>query len=103
MARPAAQPVLKPVDRNDWPGYFEAFTQRHAGWLVSVDGEKGTMPLDTIVARDDGRIVIHLGNDVAHHRIITIDAAIVRTAPNVLEIESTDGHRTHLETTAPRA
>lgn len=103
MAKPAFQPGSKPIERNDWPGYFDTFTQQHAGWPVSVDGEKGTMPLQEIIAREGGLIVIHLGNDLAHHRIITIDAATVQSAGRVLQIESTDGHRTHLTLTAPGA
>jgi hypothetical protein len=103
MAKSAAQPPSKPIEREEWPAYFQAFTLRHSGWPVSVDGEKGTMPLQEIVARDGSRIVIHLGNDLAHHRIITIDAATVRAAELVLELEWTDGHRTHLAMSAPRA
>jgi hypothetical protein len=95
-------PLLKPLERNDWPTYFESFTREHAGWLVSVDGEKATMPLERVIAREGGRIVIHLGNDLAHHRIITMDAANVRAAEGILQIDSTDGHRTHLALSAPR-
>ena len=100
-----AQPVLKQIARNDWARFFESFTQQHDRWLVNVDGEKESMPLGTISVRES-RIVIHLGNQVDHHRIITIDGADVRVArkdgvDQAVEIESTDGRRTRLAFRSP--
>jgi hypothetical protein len=97
--------MLKPVDRNDWGRFFESFTLQHDHWLVHVDGEKESLPLEGILVRE-GRIVIHLGADIQHHRIITIDGAHVRVAQDDgvekgLEIESTDGHVTRLAFRSP--
>ena len=91
--------MLKEIERSEWGGFFESFTLSHDHWLVHVDGEKESLPLEGIVARDI-RIVIHLGADIRHHRVITIDAARVTAESNGSEdevsIESTDGHTTRL-------
>jgi hypothetical protein len=72
---------------------------------VHVDGENDTLPLEGIVARD-GRIVIHLGSDIRHHRVITIDGAKVSVeqsggADESVAIQSTDGHTTRLRLERP--
>lgn len=96
------------MEQNDWSRFFESFTLQHAGWLVNVDGEKESMPLDRILARDDGRIVVHLGDDSSHHRIITIDGAAVAVSDSEgvtrgVEIASAEGRPTRLVFRAPRA
>lgn len=98
--------MQRDISRTDWPGFFESFTMQHDHWLVSVDGEKATLPLEGIVARDDGRITIHLGGDISHHRVIVIDGARVRVeqqdgADHGVAIESADGHTTRLQFRSP--
>lgn len=88
--------MQKSIERSDWPTFFETFTTQHDHWLVSVDGERESMPLEAIVARDGGRVIITLGGDISHHRRIVIDAAAVRVDGNNVEIESTDKHVTRL-------
>ena len=92
--------VQKEIPRADWQTFFESFTMQHDRWLVSVDGERETMPLEGIVARDTN-VVVTLGGDISHHRRITIDAARVRVeqedgVDRGLDIESADGHTTKL-------
>jgi hypothetical protein len=100
------QGVQKEIERSDWEAFFESFTMVHDHWLVSVDGEKQSMPLEGIVARDTN-VVITLGGDISHHRRITIDAARVRVEQDDrgvdqgVAIESTDGHTTHLHFRSP--
>lgn len=88
--------MQRTIERTDWPGFFESFTMQHDHWLVSVDGERESLPLEGITARDDGRVTITLGGDISHHRRIVIDAAAVRVDGNDVEIESTDKHVTRL-------
>ena len=88
--------MQRAIARPEWPAFFESFTMQHDHWLVSVDGEREAMPLEGIVARDDGRVTVTLGGDISHHRRIVIDAASVRVDENDVEIESTDGHATRL-------
>lgn len=97
--------MLKEIDSNDWGRFFENFTMTHDHWPVHVDGEDESLPLEGIVARDR-RIVIHLGGDIRHHRVITIDAARVTVqqtagADEAVAIESADGHITRLRLRAP--
>jgi hypothetical protein len=100
------QGVQKEIDRSDWGEFFESFTMIHDHWLVSIDGENQSMPLEGIVARDS-RVVITMGGDISHHRRITIDAATVRVEQDEqgveqgVEIESTDGHTTRLRFRSP--
>jgi len=99
--------MLKEIERNDWGSFFESFTMAHDHWPVHIDGEKESLPLEGIVARDV-RIVIHLGGDIRHHRVITIDAARVTVGQTggldeEVAIESTDGHITRLRLRAPVA
>lgn len=99
--------MLREIDRNDWSDFFESFTLQHARWLVSVDDERESLPLEGIIARDD-HIVVTLGGDVRHHRRISIDAARVDVAQSGgadegLAIESKEGHITRLRFRAPAA
>ncbi|HVG24578.1 MAG TPA: hypothetical protein VND45_10515 [Thermoanaerobaculia bacterium] len=93
------------IARDDWGSFFERFTREHDHWLVHVDGENGALPLERIVARDT-RIVIHLGADISHHRVITIDGATVSLARSDgadegVNIRSSDGHTTRLRLERP--
>jgi hypothetical protein len=99
------QAVQKDIARNDWPAFFESFTLSHDHWLVSVDGEKETLPLEGILCRDQ-QVVIRLGGDISHHRRIVIDAdkVTVQQRNGVDEgvaILSKDGHTTRLEFRSP--
>jgi hypothetical protein len=94
------------IERHDWARFFESFTVQHDHWLVSVDGENATLPLEGITTRDDGNVVVTLGGDISHHRRIVIDAKTVRVRQSGgvdegVEIESTDGHTTRLEFRSP--
>jgi hypothetical protein len=98
--------MWKEIDRKDWAAFFETFTLQHDHWLVSVDGERDTLPLEGILSREDGRIVIHLGGDIRHHRVITIDGArvsveVVDGVDRAVAIESSDGHTTRLAFQSP--
>jgi hypothetical protein len=88
--------MQRTIARSEWPSFFESFTAEHDHWMVSVDGERDSLPLGSIVAREDGRVTITLGGDISHHRKIVIDAAGVRVDQNDIEIESTDKHVTRL-------
>lgn len=93
--------MQRSIDRNDWARFFESFTRQHDHWLVSVDGEAGLLPLQGITTRDDGRVSVHLGADIRHHRRIEIDARNVRVirkhgVEEGVEIEASDGHVTRL-------
>jgi hypothetical protein len=92
--------VQREIERNDWGRFFESFTMQHDHWLVSVDGEKESMPLAGITARDE-LITITLGGDISHHRRITIDGKKVTVdqhdgVDRGVAIESRDGHTTRL-------
>lgn len=98
--------MQRTIERNDWARFFESFTMQHDHWLVSVDGERDTMPLEGITTRDDGNVVITLGGDISHHRRIVIDAKAVRVeqqdgVDQGIEIESADGHTTRLQFRSP--
>ena len=98
--------MQKNIERNDWARFFESFTMQHDRWLVSVDGEKETLPLEGITTRDDGNVVVTLGGDISHHRKIIIDAKAVRVeqeggVDEGVEIESNDGHTTRLRFRSP--
>jgi hypothetical protein len=94
--------VTRDISRSDWPTFFETFTATHDHWLVSVDGEKETLPLEAVVVRD-ARIDVLLGGDVRHHRRIVIDAERVTVEQDEgLAILSTDGHTTRLRFTSPQ-
>lgn len=97
--------VIRDIERNDWNRFFESFTLAHDRWLVHVDGEEDSLPLEGIVARDN-LITIILGGDIRHHRRIVIDAArvSVQQAGGVDEgvaIESADGPVTRLRFRSP--
>jgi hypothetical protein len=100
------QSVQREIERNDWGRFFESFTMQHDHWLVSVDGEKDTLPLEGISTRDDGNVVITLGGDISHHRRITIDGKKVTVeqrdgVDQGVAIESRDGHTTRLAFRSP--
>jgi hypothetical protein len=97
--------MLNEIQRDDWARFFESFTMTHDHWLVHVDGETEALPLEGITARD-GKIVIHLGSDLRHHRVITIDGATVSVeqtggADEGVAITSADGHTTRLRLLRP--
>lgn len=97
--------MLREIERDDWGRFFESFTMAHDHWLVHVDGEDEALPLEGIVARD-GKIVIHLGSDVRHHRVITIEGARVAVQQSGgvdegIAITSADGHTTRLRFRSP--
>ncbi|HEX8172419.1 MAG TPA: DUF5335 family protein [Thermoanaerobaculia bacterium] len=92
--------MQRDIERGDWESFFESFTMQHDHWRVHVDGEKQTLPLEGITARES-RIVITLGGDISHHRRIIIDAARVTVEQDDgvdrgVEIESSDRHVTRL-------
>lgn len=99
------QAVQKEIASNEWAAFFESFTMSHDHWLVSVDGEKESLPLEGIIARDQ-QIVIRLGGDISHHRRIVIDADKVTVQQNNgidegVVILSKDGHTTRLQFRSP--
>ena len=32
-----AQPVTREIARNEWPEFFDGFSRRHDGWLVTIE------------------------------------------------------------------
>ncbi|HEY0156357.1 MAG TPA: hypothetical protein VGF28_03610 [Thermoanaerobaculia bacterium] len=97
--------MKREIERNDWARFFESFTMQHDHWLVSVDGERDTMPLEGIIARDE-LVTITLGGDISHHRRITISAKRVTVeqrdgVDQGVAIESNDGHTTRLAFRSP--
>lgn len=97
--------VEKEIERNDWGRFLEEFTLAHDHWLVSVDDERESLPLEGLIARD-GKIVIHLGSDIRHHRSITLDAARIAVQQDGgvavgLTLADTDGHVTRLTFRSP--
>lgn len=97
--------MIRDIESKDWPSFFESFTLAHDHWLVEVDGEKESLPLEGIIVRD-GRIDIHLGADVSHHRRIAIDAERVSVqqtggVDEGVAIVSKDGHTTRLRFRSP--
>ena len=97
--------VIRDIDRNDWGRFFDSFTLAHDHWLVHVDGEKDSLPLEGIILRDT-TLTITLGGDISHHRRIVIDAARVSVQQTAgvdegVAIESTDGHITRLRFRSP--
>jgi hypothetical protein len=98
--------VIRDIERNDWGRFFESFTLTHDHWLVHVDGEKESLPLEGIVVRDN-LLTIILGGDISHHRRIVIDAARVSVqqtggVDEGVAIESADGHTTRLRFRSPK-
>jgi hypothetical protein len=92
--------MVRVIDRDDWSTFFESFPLQHDHWLVHVDDEKASLPLEGIVVRES-RIDIHLGADIRHHRRIVIDAERVIVEQTggeqeALAIVATDGHTTRL-------
>jgi hypothetical protein len=92
--------VIREIEPGEWSAFFESFTLQHARWLVEIDAENESMPLEGITARD-GHIVITLGGDISHHRRITIDGRSVKVLETGgvvegLAVESSDGHITRL-------
>jgi len=99
------QIVIRDIERNDWGRWFESFTLAHDHWLVHVDGERDSIPLEGIIVRDT-TITITLGGDIRHHRRIVIDAARVTVqqtggVDEGVAIESADGHVTRLRFRSP--
>lgn len=93
------------IERSDWNPFFESFTLSHDHWLVHVDGERESLPLEDIIVRDN-LITIALGGDVRHHRRIVIDAAKVSVqqtsgVDEEVAILSADGHTTRLRFRSP--
>ena len=97
--------MIKEIDRSDWDRFFTSFTLAHEHWLVSVDGENESIPLEALIARDT-RVTITLGRDISHHRRIVIDALRVSAQQTggedeAVAIESMDGHVTRLRFRSP--
>lgn len=97
--------MIRDIERNDWARFLESFTLAHDHWLVHVDGESDSLPLEGLTLRDS-TITIALGGDIRHHRRIVIDAAriSVQQTDGVDEgvaIESSDGHVTRLRFRSP--
>lgn len=92
--------MVRDIEPSEWTTFLESFTMQHDHWLVRVDDEKETLPLEGLLARD-GVITVHLGSDLRHHRVITIDAARVTVlqtggADEGLAIEARNGAITRL-------
>ena len=97
--------MIREIERNDWGRFLESFTLAHDHWLVHVDGEPESLPLEGLTMRDS-TITITLGGDISHHRRIVIDAARVSVqqtggVDEGVAIESADGHVTRLRFRSP--
>jgi hypothetical protein len=106
------------VPRVEWPRFFQEFSRRHEGWLVTVrvlhpklgaQVEARDLPLGGIVASDaEGPISVLMGgsaasnieHEVAMPRQVWIEASD-EGAEEALGVESEDGTKTIVEFRAP--
>ena len=107
------------IPRAEWARFFEAFSQRHEEWLMSVrivhprlgsQIEAKDLPLEGIVADPDGRgpISIHLGRSASDHiehdirspREVWVELSAAG-AEEAIGIESEDGTKTIIEFKTP--
>jgi hypothetical protein len=98
------------ITRGEWEAFFDSFSRRHQGWLVTVEVmgadigaqvEARRLPLEWIAAEmknDDGLISIIVGDQAETHFTHMISKpSHVRlkkseeSADEALEIESADG------------
>jgi Family of unknown function (DUF5335) len=103
------------VPRSEWFNFFQEFTRRHDGWLVTVrvldprfgsQVEARDMPLEGIVSAADasGPISIHVGSSLERHleheiaepKQVWVELS-EEGAEEALEIESGEGTRTILQ------
>jgi hypothetical protein len=107
------------VPRSEWSGFFQEFSRRHDGWLVTVrvlhpkigsQVEVRDLPLEGIVSRADARgpISLHLGataernveHEIPSPREVWVEISD-RGAEEALEVLSDDGTKTILEFRVP--
>jgi len=103
------------VPRTEWFRFFEEFSRRHDGWLVTVrvlhpslgsQVEARDLPLEGIVSSADtqGPISLHLGktparnleHEIASPRQVWVEVSD-RDAEQALEVLSEDGTKTIVE------
>jgi hypothetical protein len=101
------------VPRAEWPAFFDAFSRRYEGWLVTVrvldprfgsQVEANEMPLEGVVAAPDAPLIsLHLGSVASHleHEIrspwkVWIEVAS-DGAEQAVDVDSEDGTRTIIE------
>jgi len=107
------------VPRSEWFGFFDEFSRRHAGWLVTVrvldpsfgsQVEARDLPLEGIVppAQTTGPISIHLGDSTTsnlEHEIEEPKQVWVELseagAEEALGVVAEDGTKTVVEFRAP--
>ena len=109
------------IPRDQWPSFFEMFTQQHEGWLASLEvfasdigaqEEARDLPLEGIstTSKDDKpqAIAISLGKSAADHITHTIAdptrlwmEQTTQRANAALEIESGDKVKTLLRFRSP--
>ena len=108
------------VPRSEWFRFFQEFSRRHEGWLVTVrvlnprfgsQVEARDLPLEGIVSRADaaGPISLHIGSRPASHveheigapRQVWLEVSD-EGADEALGVESDDGTKTIVEFRAPR-
>jgi hypothetical protein len=107
------------VPRSEWFRFFEEFSRRHDGWLVTVrilhpsigsQVEARDLPLEGIVSRADakGPISLHLGatltrnieHEIPSPRQVWVEVSD-RQAEQALEVLSEDGTKTIVEFRVP--
>ncbi len=107
------------IPRSEWFRFFDDFSRRHQGWLVTVrvldptigsQVEVRDLPLEGMVSRADARgpISLHLGNtpssNVEHEirspREVWLEVS-ERGADQALEVLSQDGSKTIVEFRVP--
>lgn len=107
------------VPRSEWFHFFEGFSRRHDGWLVTVrvlDPKMGSqvevadVPLEGIVSQSDakGPISLHLGATASRNiehairspRQVWVEVS-ERETERALEVLSEDGSRTIVEFRVP--
>ena len=106
------------VPRSEWSCFFEEFTRRHDGWLVTVrvlnpsfgsQVEARDLPLEGIVARADsqGPISLHLGapdSNIEHDIVSPLQVWVEissRGIEEALGVLSEDGTKTIVEFRTP--
>jgi len=105
------------VPRPEWRAFFDAFSHRYEGWLVTVrvlhprfgsQIEASEIPLEGIVAADDAaEISLHLGragnsieHDIRSPREVWVEVS-PEGAEEAVSVESEDGTKTIIEFRTP--
>lgn len=105
------------VPRSEWPAFFDAFSRRYEGWLVTVrvldprfgpQVEAHELPLEGVVAPAGGSVIaLHLGragshieHDIRSPRQVWVEVSSIG-AEKAVGVESEDATKTIIEFRTP--